>query len=172
MDFKKVLPTIAALAPNLATALGGPLAGMGLSALLQALGINPAAPDKEAQVAAALQNMTPETALALKKADQDFAVKLKELDINLEEINAKDRDSARNMQIQTQDWTPRVLAFFIVVGFLSLLTAMAFVTIPVSNEKLLDIMTGTLGTLTVTIATFYFGSSSGSQKKDALLAAK
>src|SRR4051794_24989640 len=97
MDFlNQALGVLGAVAPTIATAFGGPLAGQAVRWVEGALGL-PQLGDKEA-AAAAIANATPDQILALKKADQDFAVHLKALDIDLERIAAGDRDSARRMQ--------------------------------------------------------------------------
>ena len=61
----------------------------------------------EAELPEAAAKATPEQLLALKTAEQDFAVKMRELDIDLERIANADRDSARNREVATKDWTPR-----------------------------------------------------------------
>ena len=50
----------------------------------------------EQELAEAAARATPEQLLALKQAEQDFAVKMRELDIDLERIANEDRSSARN----------------------------------------------------------------------------
>ena len=67
----KAQATIKAVAPGLATALGGPLAGAAAGALVSALGGD----EKAAEAALIAQN--PETLLALRKAENDFAVRMK-----------------------------------------------------------------------------------------------
>ena len=56
---------------------------------------------------------------ALKQVEANLKIKMKELDIKLEEIHAGDRNSAREMAVKTGDiWTPRIIAavVFIVWG--------------------------------------------------------
>lgn len=167
--FDKVLPKIAAIAPSIATSLGGPLAGWGVTEIAKVFGITPDAPDSEKQITQALETMTPDQAIKLKEADLTFAEHMRQMDIDLEEISRKDRDSARNMQVQTRDYTPRVLAVGVTFGFFALLAIMAFYTVPVPNQAPLNIMIGALGSAFGGIVGFYFGSSSGSQAKDATI---
>ena len=75
-DWKSIVKTVA---PILATALGGPLAGAATSAISQAL--LGKKDGTETEIATILQTASPETLLALKKANQDFEVKMKELDM-------------------------------------------------------------------------------------------
>ena len=73
MDWQALLKTVA---PWIGTAIGGPLGGMALSAAASALGVS----DKTAEgLKAALAGTTPEQMLALKKADQDFALQMQAL---------------------------------------------------------------------------------------------
>lgn len=170
MDFNwKAL--LGSVAPTIATALGGPLAGLGTKALISALGLADGA--KEAEISAAMASATPDQLLALKKADQDFAVRLRELDIDLEKVNAADRDSARNREIQTGDnWTPRFLAGFVTVGFFLVLAWLLNDGVPEKGRDAVLIMLGSLGTAWTGICAYYFGSSAGSKAKTDALAAR
>lgn len=167
-DWKALLGTVA---PTLATAFGGPLAGMATKAVIGALGLSPDASDS--QVALAMANATPADLLALKKADQDFAGHMKELDVDLERISAGDRDSARKMQISTGSWVPGVLALGITSGFFGILAWMLVYGIrkDVAGSEAMILMLGSLGTAWVGVVSYYFGSSAGSQHKDATIKA-
>ena len=76
----KAIATIKAVAPGLAAALGGPLAGAAAGALVSALG------GDEKAAEAALLTQDPATLLALRKAEQEFAVRMRELDIEPERL--------------------------------------------------------------------------------------
>ena len=86
MDFSKIGNLLGQIAPTIATAIGGPVAGMAVKALSSALGLSPDASTDDVQ--AALMNATPEQLAAIKKVDADFKVQMKELDIDLEKIAA------------------------------------------------------------------------------------
>jgi hypothetical protein len=171
MDFMKI---IGAVAPTLATAVGGPIGGMAMKFITDALGI-PSDASKD-DMAKAISNATPDQLLALKKAENDFAVRMKELDIDLERIASSDRDSARKRETQVRDWMPRILAFTIVAGFM----ATVFLVLLGAVEGMKDpLMATTVGTLIgfvsakcEQVVAYYFGSSSSSQQKTALLAEK
>lgn len=158
---------LATVAPALGTALGGPLGGMAARAITGAL--LGSETDDEKAAAEAIRNATPDQLLALKQADHDFAAKMKQLDINLEEIRSKDRDSARRRQIETKDKMPAVIALAALAGFFGILAAMIFVTIPTAAAQPLAVMLGALGTLVTQIGAYYYGSSSGSSAKNAML---
>lgn len=166
---KKFGPLLGQIAPSIATALGGPLAGMAVKTLSSVLlGKNDGSQE---ELAAALETAGPETLAKLKQIDADFKVRMKELDIDLEKISADDRASARKMQTVTQDWIPRVLAILITVGFFGILTYMLLHGMPSSGTEALLMMLGALGTAWTGVINFYYGSSAGSKAKTDALAA-
>ena len=157
------------IAPTIATAIGGPVAGMAVKALAGALGLSQDSSTDDVQTA--LLTATPEQLAAIKKVDADFKVQMKELDIDLEKIAAGDRDSARNMQMHTNDWIPRAMAIMVTFGFFGILTWLLTKGVPPTGSETLIYMLGALGTAWTGIVQFYFGSSAGSKAKtDALVA--
>jgi len=104
--------------------------------------------------------------LALKKAEQEFAVKMRELDIDLERISNEDRDSARNREVSLRDWTPRILAGLVTAGYFGVLFYMLTHGLPAhGGSEAMLVMLGTLGTAWGGIMAYYFGSSAGSKEK-------
>lgn len=170
MDLSKIGGLLAQVAPTVATALGGPLAGLAVKTLSEALFGHQDA--NESDVSAALMNATPEQLQKLKEIDASFKLKMKELDIDLERISAADRDSARNMQLHTNDWIPRVLAILITVGFFGILVWMLIKGMPPTGTEALLMMLGALGTAWTGVVNFYYGSSAGSKAKTDALTAK
>lgn len=169
MDLSKIGGLLGQIAPTIATALGGPLAGLAVKTLSEAMFGHQDA--EESEVSAALMNATPEQLQRLKEIDVSFKLKMKELDIDLERIAAGDRDSARNMQMQTNDWIPRAMAVMVTFGFFGILTWLLTKGVPPTGSETLIYMLGALGTAWTGIVQFYFGSSAGSKAKtDALVA--
>ena len=78
VDWKKV---VGAVAPGLATALGGPLAGVAVSALSEQLLGRP--DGSEAEVATALRVGGSDALLKLKDAEQAFQTRMRELPLDL-----------------------------------------------------------------------------------------
>jgi membrane-bound ClpP family serine protease len=171
MDLLKSFgPLLGQVAPTIATALGGPLAGMAVKTLSNVLLGHEGGTEED--VANAIQSATPEQLSDIKKIDADFKVRMKELDIDLERISAEDRDSARKMQAQTNDWIPRVLALMITVGFFGILVWMLVKGMPSTGTEALLMMLGALGTAWTGVVNFYYGSSAGSKAKTDVMAAK
>lgn len=167
MDWKNLIATVS---PWIGTALGGPLGGLAVGAVADALGLS----DKtEASIKQALSGVTPEQMLALKNADQEFAIKMQELGFanmkDMEAIAASDRDSARKREIAVKDNTPRNLAYAVTAGFFGVLAFMLTNEVPAGSRDVLNIMLGSLGTAWVGINAYYYGSTKGSQYKTELL---
>jgi hypothetical protein len=120
-----------------------------------------------------VQGATPDQLLALKNAEQDFQLQMTELGFknvaDLEKIAADDRASARDMQIQTRDHTPSVGFYLITAGFFGLLAMMLFHVIPQDNSRILDLMTGSLGTAWITAVSYFYGTTRSSGIKDQML---
>jgi len=163
-------PLLGQIAPSIATALGGPLAGVAVRTLSNALFGHE--DGTEQQVSDALSSATPDQLATIKKIDADFKVRMKELDIDLERISAGDRDSARQMQRDTKDWVPKVLAVVITLGFFGILIWMLLNGMPKTGTEALLMMLGALGTAWTGVVNFYYGSSAGSKAKTDALSMK
>lgn len=160
----KLLNLVRTVAPSIASAVGGPLAGMATKAISEALLGKP--DGSETELLQAAERATPEQLLALKKAENDFALQMRELDIDLERIAGADRDSARNREIKTKDWTPKLLAGGITVGYFGVLFYMLTHGLPTTGgSEAMLVMLGTLGTAFGGVMAYYFGSSAGSKEK-------
>lgn len=158
MDIIKTFgPLIGSVAPTIATALGGPVAGLAVKTLSNALFGHPDANDDEIKLA--LSNPTAEQLAALKKVDSDFKVQMKSLDIDLERIAASDRDSARNYAIMTHDLTPRILAVIVVVAWGCVQWFMLHNIIPTEMRELIARVLGTLDGALMLVLSYYFGSA-------------
>lgn len=161
---EQLLNLVRTVAPSIASAVSGPLAGMATKAISEALLGRPDA--SEAELVQAAAKATPEQLLALKKAEQEFEVQMRELDIDLERIANADRDSARNREIKTKDLTPKILAGFITAGYFGVLFYMLRNGLPQhGGSEAMLVMLGTLGTAWGGVVAYYFGSSAGSKEK-------
>lgn len=165
-DWKDIVGTVA---PTLATALGGPLAGLAVGAIGKIFGLDSATQE---QVAQAISGASPDDLLKLKQAEIEFQQRMAELEVDLVRISAADRDSARQRQIQVRDTTLPILAMSVTGGFFGVLMFMMVQEVPSASKDVLNIMLGSLGTAWIQVMSYYFGSSQGSSKKDALLAGK
>jgi plasmid maintenance system antidote protein VapI len=156
------------IAPTIATALGGPLAGMAVSAISKAIGVD------EKDVGDLINNnkLTADQIAQVKLAEIELQKQANELGLNFEALAVDDRKSAREMQATTRSIVPPLLAASVTVGFFAILGGMMFGKMSVADNTALTMMLGSLGTAWTGIIAYYFGSSAGSQAKTELLGGK
>lgn len=168
MDWTKLVSTVA---PWIGTALGGPLGGMAVEAAANALGLTDKTVDSVKQ---ALAGVTPDQMLALKKADQDFALQMQALGFknvaDLEAIAAGDRDSARRMQTAKPSPVPALLTCFVVGAFTATLVLLLKFDVPATNRDIVVYMIGQLSGGFTSALAFWLGTTRDSGRKTELLA--
>ena len=152
------------IAPTIATALGGPLAGMAVSAISKAVGVEP----DQVQDMNANNKLSAEQIAQVKLAEIELQKQAQELGLNFAKLEVEDRKSAREMQATTRSMMPPILAGAVTVGFFSIMVLMFFNKVDSNNPAIL-MMLGSLGTAWTGIIAYYFGSSAGSQAKTDLL---
>ena len=170
MDWKKIIATVA---PWIGTALTGPLGGMAVEAAASALGLTDKTTDA---IKTAIAGATPEQMLALKQADQTFALQMQKLGYdNIEKLAAlavENTKDARAMQVATRSPVPGILAFLITVGFFGILIGMMAGWLKTTDNQALLIMLGALGAAWGAVVNYFFGSSADSGRKTELLATR
>jgi CDP-diglyceride synthetase len=156
-----LLNLLKGIAPAVATAVGGPLGGLAISAIADKFGVA----DSVDAVAKAIAG------------DPQAAQKLAELDLRQFELENADRDSARHMQETALNQEDKYAKHFIYnfawfwsVGSMAYFFAITFGTVPSSGKDFGNIILGfLLGTAVATIISFFYGSSKSSKDKtDAL----
>jgi hypothetical protein len=152
------------IAPTIATAMGGPLAGMAVSAISKAIGVDP---DKVGDLISS-NKLSAEQIAQVKMAEIELQKQAQELGLNFEKLSVEDRKSAREMQATTRSIVPPALAAIITIGFFSILIMMMIGKVDGNNPTIL-MMLGSLSTAWTGIVAYYFGSSAGSQAKTDLL---
>jgi hypothetical protein len=151
------------IAPTIATALGGPLAGLAVDAISKAIGIDP----KDVQATIDSGKLNADQIMLIKQAEIQMAARAQEMGLDFAKLGNDDRKSAREMQVATKSYLPPTLAIGVTLGFFGILFGLMFGQI--EHAPQIDIMLGSLGTAWTGIIAFYFGSSAGSQAKDDLL---
>jgi hypothetical protein len=158
------LKTLGQIAPGIATALGGPVAGLAVQAIAGALGLPDGATKDDALKAVC--GATPEQLMALKQADQAFAIRMRELDIDLDKLAASDRDSARRREVDTHDsWTPRILAGLVIVGYALVQWFILQHSVAADMREIVLRSLGTLDAALGLVLGYYFGSANKSASK-------
>ena len=163
--------SIAAIAPTLGAALGGPF-GSAAGRMVSQLLTGEAGAKPEA-VQQALQTAHPETLVKLKELDNTYRIQMEKLGITREKLEQLDRDSARAREVAItkagkRDLTPSLLAFTVTLGFFGVLVAIFFIPIVNGMREIADVLIGALGSAWVTIVSYYFGSSFNTEKANAL----
>ncbi len=166
VDWKKI---VGAVAPTLATALGGPLAGVAVKTISSQLLGRPDASTEE--VEAAVLSGDPQTLVRLKEIEMEFKKFVADAGIKLEQIAAEDRANARKREVDSHDsWTPRVLAAAFVIGWF---VFQYYILRHVVPAEMREIVMRTLGTMDMglgLILGYYFGSSASGKSKDETIA--
>jgi|TARA_R110000822_G_scaffold273555_2_gene395983 hypothetical protein len=152
------------IAPTIATALGGPLAGMAVSAVAKAIGVSP----DEVQDVISSGKLTAEQVASIQLAELELKKQAQSMNLDFAKLIAEDKQSARDMQIATKSWIPALLAVFVTIGFFGIL--LGLMTEHFKTSDALMLMLGSLATAWTGVMAFYFGSSASSQAKTELLA--
>ena len=172
-DWRDVIKTVA---PALGSALGGPLGGLATRAISDVLLGEGASSKPEEDIKNILlgkSGLGVESLEKLRAAEERFKVQLKRLDVDLERIHAKDRDSARDRQERTGDRWPNYMGLLVVLGFFATL---AYVLIyglgqlDAATAAFSGTLVGYVSAKADQVIAYFFGSSTGSREKTRALA--
>lgn len=161
----KARQIIGTVAPTLGTILGGPLGGLAGAALSKALGT-----DDTKQQEAMIATADPATLIKLKEAENELQEHMRQLDIDAEKLRFDDTANARSREVVLKDWTPRIIAYLVIVLVLVAEGSMFFAGQPKGVDGVvLGRILGTLDSALMLVLGYYFGSSAGSaSSRDAL----
>lgn len=158
---------VATVAPALATALGGPLAGTAVSALSKSLlGREDATEDELVEALS-----SPDSLIKLKEANYKFLTDMRQAGITekkLEQMsvkNAQDRELGM-AKAGKRDYMVPFLAIAITASYVSIILCCIFYPIKPEARTLVDILIGNLSGGWMAVVAYYFGSSAGSRQKD------
>ena len=154
-----LISMVKSFAPGLATALGGPLAGVAVSALSKQLGVK----DEVNAVMKAITN-DPEAEAKIKQLEHD---KFKA--ILADKANARDREArvveSANAPLINKIVTPALALGVTGLSFV-LFAVLIFVEVKPEAKDILIYILGVLSAAVTQILSYYFGSSIGSKDKD------
>ena len=157
----ELLNLLKGIAPAVATAVGGPLGGMAISAIASKFGVS----DSVEAVAKAIAG------------DPEAATKLAELDLRQFQAEAEDRNSARQREAAVAAAGGNLLTQIVVpilaLGTVSLtfifIGILLFKTIDSAQQQLVIFALGYATAAAQQVLSYYFGSSKSSQDKTAAL---
>lgn len=181
MSWGDVASVVENLAPTIASVIGGPLAGSGVSALEKLFGLTPApsssASDRLNDVAAAIAGATPQQLADMRHADQDYAVAMAQAGFKdtetLASLSVQDRVSARDMQVSTKSMMAPVIGSAIILGSLCAAGAILMGKVSYANTTeatMVGTVVGYLFSEAKAVLSFYFGSTSDTGQVNSLLA--
>jgi len=159
MKFDAIKGIIGSLAPTVAQALGGPLAGTAASAIAKVLNCEP----EPKALQQAVQNATPEQLAEIKRADNDFAVQMKKLDVDVFALQTADTQHARKSF--AGDWTPKIIAILMVMFVGGYITMVTVQPPDANSDTIVSLVLGNLFGVLSTISAFYFGASHKASEK-------
>ena len=148
---------VGSVAPTLGTALGGPMGGMAANMIADVLGCK----NEPKEIQKAIDNATPEQMLELKKAEAEFELKMKELEVDVFKLEVQDTQNARSTF--SKDWTARIIGIAVIGGFMGYIFLVTIQPPEQNSEALINLVLGYLGGLASAIISFYFGASNTSK---------
>lgn len=168
-DWKDV---IGAVAPGLATALGGPLAGAAVKVIADKVLGRPDASEADVAAALAASTLSGEQIVALKSAEQQFQLELERIDAARESAAMADTASARTQTVSLAQagsgiaWAPVVISAMIVCGFFTCVALLFGVerTWDERTANLLNVLFGALIPGFTQVCNYWLGSSAGSKR--------
>lgn len=168
-DWKEVIGSVA---PGLATAFGGPLAGAAVKVIADKVLGKPGASEEEVAQALASGALTGEQIVALKSAEQQFQLELERIDSARDAAALQDAQSARQQTVSLAEagsgiaWAAPVISTVIVSGFFACV-ALLFIIDRTWDERtanLLNVLFGALIPGFAQVCNYWLGSSAGSKR--------
>ena len=144
------------LAPTIASAAGGPMAGMAVKMAAQKLGV----PDATANEIEDIIEREPEKAVLLKEADNDFKDRLREMEIDLESFKTEVEDRQHARETFKNDWTPKVFGILALLLYGAYVMAVTIMPHDQNDETIISLVLGQLSGILGTMAAFWFSGSS------------
>ena len=151
---------VGTVAPTIGTALGGPMGGMAANMIADVLGCD----NDPKSIQKAMDSATPEQMLELKKAEAEFEVKMKELEVDVFKLEGADTQDAR--KTFSKDWTARIIGIAVIGGFMGYIFLVTIQPPEQNSEALINLVLGYLGGLASAIISFYFGASNTTNKDE------
>ncbi|OGT16129.1 MAG: hypothetical protein A3J49_19340 [Gallionellales bacterium RIFCSPHIGHO2_02_FULL_57_16] len=163
--------TLMSIAPTVATALGGPLAGVAVGAIGKVLGLDKSTTETVASLITS-GKLTPDQLSELKKLELQYQNEEQERGFKYADLAFKDRDSARKANVE--GGTQKLLFWLsLVLLTLSLGTEIIVLfwgypsTLP---EIIVGRVLGLMDAVAMMVLAYWYGTTHGSSQKNVLLA--
>ena len=149
---RKLKSVLGALAPTLGAAVGGPLGGQAGAIISKVLGV----PNNPKSIETAMNNITSEQMVELKKAEKDFELQMKQLEVDIYKLETEDIQDAREKF--SNDWTPKFLGVLCLVGFFGYIGMVTLYPQPDSSDDIVMLVIGSITGIATAVISFNFGS--------------
>lgn len=159
--FKKALPFL-----TTGLSLAGPAGAVASTILGKVLNINSPSVGS-VQDALSKLTLSPEMQAQLQEAENQYKIQMQSMgfqhETDLAALAEKDKDSARNLQIQTKSLTMPALAFLAVFTLGLCIWLTGFRALPESGHDALMILLGLVGAMVKDVYGYFFGSSASAE---------
>ena len=146
------------LAPPIASAAGGPMAGMAVKMAAKKLGLPDTATANEIED---LIEREPDKAVMVREADKDFKNRIREMEIDLESFKTEVEDRKDARENFATDWTPKVFSVLTLLLYGAFVMIVTLMPHDQNDETIISLVLGQLSGILGTAAAFFYGSSSG-----------
>ena len=143
-----------ALAPTIGTAVGGPMGGMAAKMVASKLGIKKT---DTHSIEEALEEASPEQLEEIKVAEKEFALKMKQMNVDVFAKQVEDVQDAR--KVFGDDPIPKLFAMLALVGFLAYVFLVTMQEPESNDDAIVNLVLGYLGGLVSGISAFFFGAN-------------
>ena len=146
------------LAPTIASAAGGPMAGMAVKMAAKKLGLPDTATANEIED---LIEREPDKAIIVREADKDFKNRIREMEIDLESFKTEVEDRKDARENFATDCTPKVFSVLTLLLYGAFVMIVTLMPHDQNDETIISLVLGQLSGILGTAAAFFYGSSSG-----------
>jgi len=147
------------LAPTIGSAVGGPAGGMAAKLIAKKLGIKNT---DTKSIEEAIEDATPEQINEIKAAEKEFALKMKQMNVDVFAKQVEDVQDAR--KVFGNDPIPKVFAMVALIGFLGYVFLVTIQDPASNDDAIVNLVLGYLGGLVSGISAFFFGSNNSGGK--------
>lgn len=154
MRWQDAAKALKRIAPPAAAALGGPAGGLAATVIAGALGVE----------------KTPAAVVEAIRTDPEAAIKLAAVEADLAKAAMLDVQDAR--RAHAGHWMTWLVPLILLLLFAAAGASVFLVEVPISNQRIADLLLGSLLGMTASGVAYWVASSSGSAIKSAQLDAK
>ena len=163
----KWLDKLKEYAPSIASAVlsgGATLPQLAMKAIADATGEDI---QNESQLSTFISGADPETMLKIKQAGNAFNIRMRELDVELEEAELKNQENAR--EHHKHSIIPAIITFLMTAIVGGLFFALIMKSVPAGNKEVLYLLIGQASALWGASITYWVGTTRSSASKTLML---